>query len=89
MEQGEAEEKYGRRLMINIIDSVATKDPERHFIYVPNTGDLKDGWKPITYKQVARAIDHVAWKIANAPRQATQEPFPTLWRISGQMMSAT
>lgn len=78
MGRAEPEASYGRRLMINIIDTVAASDPERHFIYVPNSSDPKDGWKPVTYQQITRAVDHVAWQIANTPRPATQEPFPTL-----------
>jgi acyl-CoA synthetase (AMP-forming)/AMP-acid ligase II len=78
MGRAEPEASYGRRLMIDIIDGVAASDPERHFLYVPRSGDPKDGWKPVTYKQISRAVDHVAWQIAKAPRPETEEAFPTL-----------
>ena len=44
-----------------VIDKRASETPDRPYAIVPLTEDPKDGFKPITYHQTARAINKVAW----------------------------
>ncbi|KAK5994515.1 Non-canonical non-ribosomal peptide synthetase FUB8 [Cladobotryum mycophilum] len=72
---------YGHRLIANVVDEVATLDPTRPFFHVPVSTDPRDGWKPITYKEIANAVNYVAHEIAarareNGPRD--QDEYPTI-----------
>ncbi len=71
--------KYGNRLIVNIIDDRAKNEPEREWLSVPKTSNPKDGWKKMTYKQAANAINRVAHKIAETSGRPTEEgKFPTV-----------
>lgn len=75
---------YGRRLLVNVVDETAVADPTRTFLFAPRTNKPEDGWAPITYEQVARAVNHVAHIIAEKvklPAVASdegKEEFPTV-----------
>jgi acyl-CoA synthetase (AMP-forming)/AMP-acid ligase II len=70
--------KYGQRLLINVVDERARDEPERECYSVPRSSDPKDGWRPVTYKQFANAINHEAHKIAKICDPATPGKFPTI-----------
>lgn len=57
--------QYGRRLLHQIVDEVADDDPERLFVFVSRYDEPEDGWKPVTYGEVAGSIAHVAYEITN------------------------
>ncbi|KAI0508876.1 hypothetical protein F5B22DRAFT_378949 [Xylaria bambusicola] len=59
------EKDYGRRLLPHVVDDIASREPERECFSIPRTSDPKDGWKPVTFKQYANAINHVARRIIN------------------------
>ncbi|PKS13383.1 hypothetical protein jhhlp_000154 [Lomentospora prolificans] len=69
---------YGRRLMIDIIDDHARNSPDRPWILVPRTSDPKDGWKSVTFKEGAKAIDQVAHKISAIAGRRQGKEFPTI-----------
>lgn len=69
---------YGRRLMLHVLDGIAASEPSRPFIHAPNTSNPSDGWKPITYKEMAQAVDSVAWQITKAYGPAWKGTFPTV-----------
>ncbi|PFH59853.1 hypothetical protein XA68_11773 [Ophiocordyceps unilateralis] len=69
---------YGHRLPVNIVDEVAATDPTRPFVFAPRSNKPEDGWAPITYEQVARAVNHVAHIIAQTVKSGSEEAFPTL-----------
>ena len=54
-------ENAGERLMTAIIDDVSKSDPQRCFMSIPRSSDLKDGLRDISYAVIARAIDRCAW----------------------------
>ncbi|TGJ82530.1 hypothetical protein E0Z10_g6254 [Xylaria hypoxylon] len=54
---------HGRRLLPHVVDNIARRDPERECFSIPRSSDPKDGWKLVTFKQYANAINHVAQKI--------------------------
>ena len=73
-----ARPKYGQRLLVNIIDERAKNEPNREFISVPRSSSPKDGWRPVTYKQLANAINQAAYKIAERCGPTTPGTFPTI-----------
>lgn len=72
------EPDYGRRLAPNIVDEVARREPNRPFVFVPRTSKPEDGWVPVTYKQVANAVNHVAHMVAAKAKRGSDDPFPTV-----------
>lgn len=70
--------QYGKRLLVNIIDDRAETEPNREWVSIPNSSDPKDGWKKITYKQAANAINRVAHKLINSTGRPNKDEFPTV-----------
>ncbi|KAI1775877.1 acetyl-CoA synthetase-like protein [Hypoxylon cercidicola] len=65
---------YGRRLIPHVIDDLAKKDPEREAFSIPRSSDPKDGWKAISFRDYANAINRVAHRIVETcgtPRDGT------------------
>lgn len=73
-----ARDSRGRRLIVDIVDDIAGREPDRPIIYQQRTADAKDGWEPLTFRQFSRAIDHVAHIINNSVKKESTEKFPTL-----------
>lgn len=71
---------YGRRLAVDVVDKTAARDPGRSLVYAPRSGRPRDGWEPVTFGQMANAVNHVARLVANKVKAAADgcEPFPTL-----------
>jgi acyl-CoA synthetase (AMP-forming)/AMP-acid ligase II len=70
--------KYGKRLILNIIDERAYENPVREWVWVPRTSNPKDGWKVITYAQAANAINRVAHKLVATSGLPKKGEFPTV-----------
>ena len=51
----------GKRLLPAVIDHCAEKNPNRIYASIPYTDDPADGYRDITYRQFAAAIDKAAW----------------------------
>jgi hypothetical protein len=61
---------YGHRLMATVLDQEALCDPDRTFALVPCGTDLSQGFRNVSFAQVANATNHAAhWlrDIANVP----------------------
>ena len=54
-------ENAGERLMTTIIDETSKSDPQRCFMSIPQSSDLKDGLRDVSYALISRAIDRCAW----------------------------
>ena len=54
---------YGHRLIPQMIDERAELNPQGSVWSVPKSSNLADGFRDISYGQVARAINKVAWWI--------------------------
>ncbi|KAI4162629.1 MAG: hypothetical protein LQ342_003675 [Letrouitia transgressa] len=68
----------GRRLLANVIDSHAANDPIRVWASVPvNDEDLTQGFRDITYKEFADAINLASWWLAQNVASTTA-PFQTV-----------
>lgn len=61
--EGSAKPLYGRRLLPQIVDQIASTEPQRECFTIPRSSDAKDGWKAVTFKQYANAINHVVHRI--------------------------
>lgn len=70
--------QYGNRLPVNIVDGIAANDPSRPFIFVPRSSNPVHGWKPVSFGELAQAVNHLAWQITNTHGPAEPESFPTL-----------
>ncbi|GJN72092.1 L-aminoadipate-semialdehyde dehydrogenase [Purpureocillium lilacinum] len=72
------EPEYGSRLAVNVVDEIAARDPTRPFVFVPRSNKPDDGWVPVTFKQLANAVNHVAHIVARDVKPTSADPFPTL-----------
>lgn len=54
---------YGERLLPQIIDAYAIRDPERLYALVPYSTDLSQAFRRITMRGLSNAVNHVAWRI--------------------------
>ncbi|KAI1383800.1 acetyl-CoA synthetase-like protein [Hypoxylon trugodes] len=75
---GSNKPEYGRRLAPHIIDGFAKTDPGREAFTIPRSSDPKDGWRSITFKEYANAINHSAHKIVEACGTPSPGSFPTI-----------
>ncbi|KAK1596905.1 thioester reductase domain-containing protein [Colletotrichum navitas] len=76
-----AHPQFGKRLIPQIIDETARSEPNRELLSVPRSSDPRDGWEPITFRQIANAVNRVARIVIE--KCGTPEPgsFPTLTYI--------
>ena len=56
------EKKYGSRLILHLIDDIARDDPNRCFCLL-STLAAPDGFRTVSYGELANAINRVAWWI--------------------------
>ncbi|KYK57081.1 NRPS-like enzyme [Drechmeria coniospora] len=72
---------YGRRLVANIIDETAAREPSRPFVFAPRSSRAEHGWTAITFGQVANATNYVARLVAQVLSKETtgsDDDCPTL-----------
>ncbi|KAH8651039.1 nonribosomal peptide synthetase [Xylariales sp. PMI_506] len=69
---------YGNRLIPHIIDETARQDPQREAFQIPRSSDPKDGWKTVTFKEFANAVNHVAHRIVEISGEPPKNAFPTI-----------
>lgn len=70
--------QYGKRLLVSIVDDRAQNEPDREWVSIPNTSNPRDGWKKVTYKQAANAINRVAHKLVSSTGRPVMGDFPTV-----------
>ncbi|KAI1474899.1 acetyl-CoA synthetase-like protein [Daldinia eschscholtzii] len=66
------------RLVPNIIDDIAKSDPKREAFLVPRSDNPKDGWKSISFKEYANAVNRIAHRIIEACGTPSPGSFPTI-----------
>ena len=49
-----------KSLLPSLVDNIAETDPNRLFAEIPNSTALADGFRDVTFKDLARAIDFTA-----------------------------
>ncbi|KAL7953624.1 hypothetical protein V8C34DRAFT_309030 [Trichoderma compactum] len=76
---GSVVELQETRSLINIIDDDAAKEPNRPFIFIRRSNRPQDGWEPVTYGQMANAVNHVAHTIKKmAANHIQEDKFPII-----------
>lgn len=56
---------YGRRLVPQVLDELASTEPKRVYAAIPKTADVKDGYRDITVADLARCVNVMAKWIEN------------------------
>ena len=51
---------YGRRLMPVVLDDVAANDPTRVFAAIPKSANISDGFRDVSYSEVANSTNKMA-----------------------------
>ena len=59
------------------IDHYAQKEPNRIYASVPKSDNLDDGFRDITYRDLARAINKACWWLDTRLLQVQDTSFPT------------
>ena len=60
-EEVQPEMDTGRRLLPMVIEQLAAEEPSKIWASIPRSDDLADGFRNITYREFANAIDRAAW----------------------------
>jgi hypothetical protein len=58
-----SEPAYGKRLIAHTVDDLAAREPDRVWATIPLGPEISDGFRDITVKQLASAVNSVAWWI--------------------------
>ena len=61
MRPNDPEVPYGRRLIPHLIDERAQCGWKRPLTSIPRSSTPKDGFKDVSYRQFANAVNHCAW----------------------------
>ena len=51
----------GQRLLPTLVDQLSTSDPERVFLSYPSSPRPIDGYRDVTYREFAAAINRCSW----------------------------
>ena len=77
--------EYGRRLIPQVIDEIAARDPQREAFQLPQSDtDPKKGWKVVTYGEYAAAINRSAHEVVKTCGAPPTDEFPTIAYIGPQ-----
>ena len=69
---------YGKRLLPCILDDEAQINPERVFSIITRSNDIKHGFKEVTFRQVANAVNWVATRLQKSFGATPDYEFETL-----------
>ncbi|OAQ97692.1 hypothetical protein LLEC1_03573 [Akanthomyces lecanii] len=69
---------YGRRLYVNVVDETAKAHPDRAWIFAPRSSDERDGWKAITWRQHANAVNRTANWLVEQLGKPEHKTFPSI-----------
>ena len=70
--------EYGHRLLPHVIDDKALANPHGEALSVPRSDNPADGWKAISWKEYANAINYATRKIVAEWGQAAPGTNPTI-----------
>ena len=54
---------FGERLVPHVVDTLAVTDPDRLYASIPRTADVSDGFRDVSMKDLANAINAMAWML--------------------------
>ncbi|KAH8779796.1 nonribosomal peptide synthetase [Diaporthe sp. PMI_573] len=69
---------YGRRLLPTLIDQVSSRDPDRECFQIPRSSEPSDGWRVLTWKDMANAVNRCAHRIVEVCGTPEKDTFPTI-----------
>jgi len=67
---------YGQRLLPQVLDELANNNPSRVYASYAKSADISEGFRHVTVKEMASAVDSLAWWIE--ARIGTSDSFETL-----------
>ncbi|KAK8122809.1 thioester reductase domain-containing protein [Apiospora sp. TS-2023a] len=67
-----------KRLIPQIIDDIARREPQREWAQIPKSSDPKDGWRTVTFQEYANAINRCCHLLVERCGQASPGKFPTI-----------
>ncbi|KAG5994521.1 putative NRPS-like protein biosynthetic cluster [Claviceps pusilla] len=70
--------KVTPRLLPVVVDQIAASDPGHPYIYQPKSSRPQDGWGPISFGELANAINHVAHLMTKTVKMESKDKFPTV-----------
>lgn len=80
-------EDYGRRLLPNVIDKAAVRDPD-HVVYsFTMTDDPADGFHRVTNRRYANGVNRVAWLLEEGFGKPGPGTFPSIGYIGPSMLT--
>ena len=66
--------QYGSRFMPTVVDEIAKDQPDLEYAYIPLTSNVRDGFKPVTFAEIANATNSlVSWIETNIGRSLNFE----------------
>lgn len=69
---------YGRRLYVHVVDETARAEPDGTWIYAPRSSVARDGWRAITWRQHANAVNRTANWLVERLGKPVPKSFPSL-----------
>ncbi|KAL1863038.1 putative NRPS-like protein biosynthetic cluster [Diaporthe australafricana] len=69
---------YGKRLLPTLIDEVSIQDPNRECFQIPRSSEPSDGWRILTWKDMANAVNRCAHRIVELCGTPEKDSFPTI-----------
>ena len=60
-----APQQYGNRLIPQIVDDLARSDPERIVYSFAQSSDVSQGFRDVSARELAHAVNKVAWWLHN------------------------
>lgn len=72
---------YGRRLLPCLLDDEARANPQRIFAALARSNDLSHGFQDVTFEQVAKAVNFVAYSLQTVFGSKPDHDFETLTYI--------
>lgn len=70
--------KCGQRLITHIIDETACQTPDLECVSILRSNNPRDGWKPISWSQIANAVNYAAHMIIMQAGHPVPGTFPTV-----------
>ena len=59
----DSSQPYGSRLLPQVVDKLSRTDPKRVYATFPLSSDLSRGFRDVTMREIAKAINKLAWWI--------------------------
>ncbi|KAF4595610.1 L-aminoadipate-semialdehyde dehydrogenase [Ophiocordyceps camponoti-floridani] len=76
--------RYGNRLLVDVVEGTARREPNRAFVHQPKTARASDGFVQVTYREAVNAINHLAHLITKELGVPAKNSFPTICYIGSQ-----